>query len=256
MAAVGLLRSIAVGLGTQCETARSPATTDRLRGDGDVAGMVRRHRNAPVSSRLRGARTPQPVEILGRILAQITDNSDTLAARLIDNFGSIASFTQASDEDLFALQHEGEDWALALTVSRRLLEAGLAERVRRTQFHQTRDALLQYLRFTLGGLRHERVVAFYLDVDGFVLAEQTLAEGEVDEVKLPIRHLVGRALALDARSVVLAHNHPSGSSEPSRHDIENTKRLKTAMRNLRLDLTDHFIVGANRVESMYDRGLI
>ena len=150
----------------------------------------------------------------------------------------------------------GETWVGGLVAGRHLVTASLVEVVGRTNLIETREPLHRYLVTTLGGMDHERMLAFFLDGEGLVLAEQIMAEGAAGEVTLPIRLVVGRALAFGAHAVVLAHNHPSGHAEPSRADIVATKRLKRAMRDLQLDLADHLIVGRGRVVSMRERGKI
>ncbi len=73
---------------------------------------------------------------------------------------------------------------------------------------------------------------------------------------MPIRKIVELALASNATSVVLAHNHPSGIAIPSAEDITTTKRLATALDAVGIILADHIVVADEDFVSMADTGLI
>ncbi|MBX7497002.1 JAB domain-containing protein [Qipengyuania sp. 6B39] len=137
---------------------------------------------------------------------------------------------------------------------RQLLADGLREQVRRTALTKDRSALEHHLRNSIGRLRQERMVAFFADADGRLLSEEVLGEGPENGVLLSARSLFGRAMNLDARIVVLAHNHPSGSAEPSAEDIRTTRTLAKLAGQLGITLLDHFIVTDAAVTSCADRG--
>lgn len=132
----------------------------------------------------------------------------------------------------------------------------MREQVVRTNIHETRAELHDYLLATLGGLRHERLVAFFLDAQGMVLSEEIVAEGDSGEVAVTMRRIIGRALSFDSTGVLLAHNHPSGTSAPSVKDIRNTVILNDKMRGLGLRVVDHLIIGAGRITSLRDGGYL
>lgn len=139
---------------------------------------------------------------------------------------------------------------------RQLVNDGMRERLFRTRLGKNRKALFSYLLMTMRSLREERVVAIFADLEGFVIAEEVLAEGGEAHVALAPRKIFGRALSLDARQILLAHNHPSGWAEPSAQDIELTHSLCRQAADLGLSIEDHLIVGGREVVSMKDRGLI
>lgn len=132
----------------------------------------------------------------------------------------------------------------------------MREHVIRTQLTSAGDELRRYLFASLRGLTRERLIAFFADADGNILKEEILSEGDETVTTLSPRHIFRRALTLDCRRIVLAHNHPSGSSEPSKGDIESTAFLSGQAKALGIAIDDHFIIGRRSIVSMRHRGLL
>ena len=89
-----------------------------------------------------------------------------------------------------------------------------------------------------------------------MISEETIAEGQAGQVVLSARRLFSRALALDARQMLIAHNHPSGDATPSNTDIRQTKELLGQAKCLGVTLIDHLVVGRRRVISMRESRLL
>lgn len=226
-----------------------------LRGDGALAGL---DRNSP--DWFGNISPPQAApgdsqKHLARLLVPLHDRPELLAERLLHRFGSIGRIAQASDIELRCAAIKGECWIEAFLTVRRLMHDGLREDLTRTRLGDDRRALCAYLLATMQGLQDERMVAIFADADGFVIAEETISEGASNHLLLTPRRIFGRAMKLDAGRILLAHNHPSGSAEPSEADIRNTRALARQARALCLRLEDHLIVGSREVVSMKDRGL-
>lgn len=81
-----------------------------------------------------------------------------------------------------------------------------------------------------------------------------LSRGSVNAAEISVRRIVETALAVNATSVVLAHNHTSGIALPSREDEATTRRLETALDAVGIQLVDHIIVADNDFVSMADSG--
>ncbi len=154
------------------------------------------------------------------------------------------------------MANEGESWVETLLMVRRLIYDGLREDLVRTKLGSDRQALDAYLIATMHNLPEERMLAIFADADGFVIAEEVIAEGEASHVHITPRRIFGRALKLEARRIVLVHNHPSGSATPSQFDIERTLLLVQQAKILGLSIDDHLIVGDRQVTSMKDRGFM
>jgi len=144
----------------------------------------------------------------------------------------------------------------ALLAIRQLLHDGAREEIVRTPLGSDPRALQRYLLETMGRLNRERMIAIMADEAGFVISEEVIADGGEGHIQVSPRALFGRALSLDARRMLIAHNHPSGNAEPSATDIDQTKELILQAERLGISLVDHLVVGRRLVVSMRSRGLI
>ena len=97
--------------------------------------------------------------------------------------------------------------------------------------------------------------AVYLDPKWTVCGSTRFAGGR-GHVVVSIRRLVAEALAADAATVILAHNHPSGDPEPSEADLSFSRRLVATLAALEMPLVDHLVVGRDHIVSMRERGLM
>jgi DNA repair protein RadC len=113
-----------------------------------------------------------------------------------------------------------------------------------------------YLMFTLAPLEHEVFGCILLDNQQHVLSYQQLFRGTINGVNVYPREVVKLSLAHNAAALILVHNHPSGSPEPSQADLAITQRLKTALELVDVRVIDHFIVAGTQTVSMAERGLL
>lgn len=192
---------------------------------------------------------------LSALLAPLDSQPEKLAEKLLDHFGSIGRIARASEAELRQLSHNGGYWLEAFLVVRRLLDDGIREDLIRTPIGSNRDALVRHLYRSLHGLPEERLVCVFCDREGFFIAEEIMAEGGQTSLTLAPRKIFERAMNLDARRLILAHNHPSGCPDPSACDIRNTRLLVEQARDLGIHVEDHLVVGARKVVSMKNRGL-
>lgn len=113
-----------------------------------------------------------------------------------------------------------------------------------------------FFRLRLGSEEREHFEAAFLNTRHQLIAVERLFSGTVDGAEVHPRIVVQRALALNASAVLLAHNHPSGSTEPSAADRALTARLKAALGLVDIRLLDHFVVTAGEAVSMAARGWV
>lgn len=104
--------------------------------------------------------------------------------------------------------------------------------------------------------RTEMAIALFLDSEGSSLGTQHHASDRTDLVNVPIRSIVAMALQVDARFVLLAHNHPSNRLEPSRQDLTFTRKLFMTLDGIGVRLLDHLIVCPTGWTSFQERGLL
>jgi DNA repair protein RadC len=103
-------------------------------------------------------------------------------------------------------------------------------------------ALARYLRLEMAWLPFEQLRILFLAAGNRLVADEVVASGSVDRSPAPPRPILVRALELGASGLILVHNHPGGSPEPSRADIEATRELVGACRPLDIVVHDHLVV--------------
>lgn len=117
-------------------------------------------------------------------------------------------------------------------------------------------SILEKLIRTLGPLRHERLQMILIGSRGEYLCDDEVAVGHENTLSSRYRFLIERALARGARSIILAHNHPSGDHHPSSADLIFTRRFAALCNPLDLELADHLIVAGKSIFSMKRAGLL
>jgi DNA repair protein RadC len=136
-----------------------------------------------------------------------------------------------------------------------------ALRVLRARFRQrdvfaSPDEVKDYLRLQAQGLEHEIFAVMYLDSQNRLIDYERLFRGSLTQTSVYPREVVKQALAANAASVILHHNHPSGVCEPSRSDELLTLTLKTALALVDVRVLDHVITSDAGALSMAERGLV
>lgn len=122
-------------------------------------------------------------------------------------------------------------------------------------FHSP-DGVKNYLRLQLASERREVFAVLFLDSQNRVIAFEVMFVGTLSQTSVYPREVVTAALCHEAVAVVLAHNHPSGSVQPSRADEHLTYTLKQALALVDVRVLDHIIVGGDAVLSMAEQGLV
>jgi DNA repair protein RadC len=117
-------------------------------------------------------------------------------------------------------------------------------------------AARELVRLHLGGYGHEVFAVLFFDGQNRFVALEEMFRGTLTQTSVYPREVVRAALRHGAASVILAHNHPSGASEPSRADEFLTHTLKSALALVDVRVHDHFVVGADHVMSFAERGLL
>lgn len=144
-----------------------------------------------------------------------------------------------------------------LMAARELLRRALSETLGESAAILTSPASVRdYLKLALGGQEYESFVALWLDAQNRLISGIELFRGTTTQTSVYPREVVRAGLKLNAVAVILAHNHPSGSPEPSRADEMLTKQLMQALALVDIKVLDHFIVADTSVTSFAERGLI
>ncbi len=179
-----------------------------------------------------------------------------LARALIQRFGSLAGALNADGRTLALHPGMGETSAAAVKIvalaARRLARTA----VRAQPVLGSWQALLDYLTIDMAHLTVERVRVLYLNNQNMLIHDEHVGDGSIDEAAIHPREVIRRALDLGATALIMVHNHPSGSPQPSRADIQITNRIAEAGRLLGIVVHDHVIIGREGHVSLKTKGLI
>lgn len=118
------------------------------------------------------------------------------------------------------------------------------------------NAARDFLILELALLEHEVFYCIFLDNQHRVIKSECCFKGTIDGANVYPREVLKRALKLNAQALILAHNHPSGISEPSEADRAITRRLIDALGLVDIRVLDHFIIGGVEHFSFAEQGLL
>ena len=167
-----------------------------------------------------------------------------------------AGALRVSDADWSAPPSPESLLARRLSVARELLLRDLREQMHRGPVMTSPQMLRDWLRLYCAGLEHEVFLVLYLDANHRLIEPQELFRGTLTQTSVYPRELVKGALARNAAALAVAHNHPSGQTEPSRADEFLTQTLKSTLSLVDVRIIDHFVVAGDQVVSFAERGLI
>ena len=183
-------------------------------------------------------------------------DTNALAHALLDRFGSLAGVLDASAEELMSVDGVGENAAgllrLIPAVSRRYV-------VSKTPAAEPVDSPTKAGRYFVPRFLYETdevVLALLLDARRRPILCRELGRGTVDAAQISARKLAALCLERKASSVIVAHNHPSGSAMPSTEDEAFTARLAEALSVLGVELSDHIIVAGTDYVSLRESNLM
>ncbi len=179
-----------------------------------------------------------------------------LARALLQHFGSLNRLFSAERTEFASILGVGDakyaQIQAVFEMGRRALKEDLAEPTSLSSPQAVKD----YLRLSLGNLQHEVFVVLFMDARNRLLAADQMFQGTLTQTSVYPREVVKRALTHNAAAVILAHNHPSGASEPSQADRYLTESLKQALALVDVQVLDHIIVAGRSAHSFAERGLL
>ena len=195
-------------------------------------------------------------QVLELLLFYCIPRADTnpIAHELLQRFGSLSQVLEAPVEELEKVKGIGHNAAVFLsliTAAGRYYQVNCASR---NVILTTVEACGRYLMPFFYGRRNETVYLLCLDAKCKVLCCKEIGEGSVNSAGVPIRRIVETALAANATSAVLAHNHPSGIALPSDADIQTTRRVAAALNAVEIGLIDHIVVADDDYVSLTQSG--
>jgi DNA repair protein RadC len=207
----------------------------------------------------RGASALSDTELLALLLRTGTAGRSVLhmAEDVLLRFGGLAGLLHAGSEELRKVHGLGgpakrSELIAVLELARR----AVSEQLRAREVFGSPDAVKNFLQLHLARRAHEVFAALFLDAQNRLIAMEELFRGTLTQTSVYPREVVLKSLQHHAAAVVLAHNHPSGTVQPSRADEALTQTLKAALALVDVRVLDHVIVAPGQALSMAEKGLI
>ncbi len=177
-------------------------------------------------------------------------DTNEIAHRLIETFGSLKRVFDAPYERLLEVEGVGESSALLISmipaICRRYIEAGEAKKINLSEPEDVK----KYIISKYYGYSNEVFYMLCLDALGNLINCCKVGEGTADSVLIDKRAVLETAFRNNADTVIFAHNHPGGVAAPSKEDIVLTDEFNALFRGVGIRLADHFIIGGDDILSL------
>ena len=118
------------------------------------------------------------------------------------------------------------------------------------------NQIIDYCRFNLSHKNQEHLYLIYLDKSMKLITVDDFQKGSSDKLPIFPQEILKRALNLNASSVIMVHNHPSGEARPSREDLIQTENVRVYLLNSGIQLYDHLIIADHKIYSFNNKSLI
>lgn len=198
-------------------------------------------------------------ELLELLLSYAMPRKDVrpMARMLFKKFGGIYPILSATPTDLMTVAGVGKNIATFIKVVHQImLEGYKCQLEEQGNILHSPEQLNNYCLLMLGSKHIEEAHVLYIDVAGRLLQDELHSTGSIDYTDIRTREIVKTALGLDAKFVVLVHNHPKPNSSFSSEDIAMTKKLKQALEIVGINLHDHYLVSGGIVYSLKETFLL
>ena len=204
-------------------------------------------------------------EILELLLTYCIPRKDTkpIAKELLNKFKSLDNIFKADFDKLSAIDGLGKNSIVFLKLIGDLPSIIYKDELknkklidRETLKISNKDILLNYLRNKIGYEEKEKFYVIYLSSSNEVIEFEENSVGTLDRSSVYPREIYKKIINLNAKSVILAHNHPSDNITPSKSDIELTNEIAKGLKNFGALLIEHIIITKNSYFSFLEEGLI
>ena len=179
-----------------------------------------------------------------------------LARHLLQHYGNLTALFAADKTTLCNFSGIGIAKYAQLQAVLEMSQRALSERLEQGDMLHSPQLVRDFLRLNLAGKTREIFMGIFLDTKNRLIASEELSIGTLTQASVYPREVVKRALYHNAAAIIFAHNHPSGTTEPSMADKTLTKSLKKALELIDIKVLDHFIVGNNDILSFAEHELI
>ena len=204
-------------------------------------------------------------EILELLLTYCIPRKDTkpIAKELLNKFKSLDNIFKADFDKLSAIDGLGKNSIVFLKLIGDLPSIIYKDELKNKKLVDketlkisNKDVLLKYLRNKIGYEEIEKFYVLYLSSSNEVIEFEENSVGTLDRSSVYPREIYKKIINLNAKSVILAHNHPSDNITPSKCDIELTNEIAKGLKNFGALLIEHIIITKNSYFSFLEEGLI
>ncbi|GFY65090.1 JAB domain-containing protein [Wolbachia endosymbiont of Oedothorax gibbosus] len=195
-------------------------------------------------------------EVIETFLSAVHDRDEAriIAERLIDSFGIRGILGQEID-DLKTVEGITDSTVAVILCLREASNRAPREELKKGPVMGNMETIVKYLRVSIGCSEKEKVKILYLDQE-YCLKGEEVFTGTVEKAPVYIKEITRKALIKNAILIVMSHNHPEGSAEPSDEDQAATKKLASACSTVGIRLFDHIIVASADHFSFREKGLL
>lgn len=200
---------------------------------------------------LRGVGELSDAELLAVVI-----EDKVLAEKIMSECGSLADLVGMELPRLRMIEGLGLRRAEKIAVSAELGHRLASAEAQRVDSIATSDDIVRIFRPVVEGLAHEECWVLFLTNSNRIIERQRVSQGGVQATIVDNRLIVKRALELLSTQIVLVHNHPSGTAEPSEADIVLTRKVRDAAALFDIRLLDHIIIAGANNYSFRSSGLL
>ena len=182
-------------------------------------------------------------------------NTNDIAHRLMDTFGSLSAVFDASKESLCRVEGVGESAATLIKMIPQLSRRYMDDKYNTPATLMNSESVGDMLLKKYIGRNFETVYLVLADSKRKLLFCGIVSEGSVNASEIYVRKIVEYAIRYSASYAILAHNHPSGVALPSRDDLTTTAQVRDALALINVQLIDHLIIADNDYVSLAQSGI-
>jgi len=207
----------------------------------------------------KGIRSLSDAELIAILIGSGTREASAvdLAKHILSSTGNnLNDLSRLSVHDLKKFKGIGEARAIAIVAAMELGRRRKLEEVRRKKQITTSRDVFDFFHPFIGDLSHEEFWVLYLSRSNRILASKQTSRGGIAGTVIDIRLILKDALENTASSLIICHNHPSGTLQPSEADKEITRKIARAAEIMDLRLLDHIIIGDGSYFSFADEDLL
>jgi len=201
-----------------------------------------------------GIKSLSDIELLALLLGKGTKKLNVLglADRVLDGKG-LPTLKDADMEKLLKIEGVGSAKALQILAIKEIIRR-IEEEAEDLQLNSPEE-VYAYLKW-LSKEKQEKMVVLYTNTMNQLLGEEIVAVGSLNLLSIKPRDIFVHALKYNAYGIIMAHNHPEGTHQPSREDIDFTRLIKETAEKLGFELLDHLVIGRKEYTSLHREGII